>query len=165
MSSTIYISRKLFSLRDTIFITDELGVTIYEAANENILNPLTAIVTKNQNYLAKINRKLFSLPYTWEIKTADSSYMIKRKIFSLNRQLTVFNGKYNGAKISGNLIDNKFEITLGDISVAKIKSNIASPVDRSIVEIFDKSDEEFTAIAMVILIKSKTEDRRVINKI
>ncbi|XOV77968.1 MAG: hypothetical protein ACFHVJ_13565 [Aestuariibacter sp.] len=160
MPTNLVISNKLLSLRGRMEITDENGILLYDAVGELALFSPTWRITKGQEQVASVKRKTFSFAPTYFVKSKLGDFVIKRKVFSLSRRYHILGGPFNGAVISGNLLDLKFNINHGTQTLARASGNVLSLRDRHNIEVTSTQPEAelMTVIAMVTLNLDKKSD-------
>lgn len=90
---------------------------------------------------------------TWIVGGTLGDFVIKRKLLAWARKYYVKGGIYDGAIISGNLWDLKFEICTNARVIAQAKGKILTLRDRHNVELLIDSDQNelFVVISMIVL--------------
>lgn len=153
MTTNLVISNKLLSLRGRMQITDSSDHLLYEAKGEFALLSPTWRINKGVKQVATIRKKILSIAPTWCVDGNLGTFIIKRKLLSFKRKYNVIGGPFDGALISGNTWDWKFEINHGNESVAKASGKILTMSDRHNIEVIKGGNEAelITVIAMVTL--------------
>jgi uncharacterized protein YxjI len=162
MPKILSIANTLLSVRGRMQITDERGSSIYEAKGELALLSPTWRISRSEQEVATVRRKILSWPPTWMVHCGLDDFLIKRKLLSWTRQYYARGGPYDGALIKGSLWDMSFEVLHGVNTVAVATAKILSLRDRHNIEIFGKEerDELFVVVAMVVLHLDRREARR-----
>ena len=153
MSNFLSVSNKLLSLRGNIRITDENVHLAFEARGEFAFFSATWRIFQDDLQVATIRRKIFSIRPTWEISGTLGEFLVKRKIFSFYRRMYVDGGPYEGATISGSLLDLGFLIEKEGLELAKASGKILTISDRHNIELLSQNAQDilFTVIGMVVV--------------
>jgi len=159
MSRVLSIANKLLSLRGRMEIADEQGAPAYEAQGEFALFSPTWRISRNDQEVATVRRKIFAWVPTWVIECGAESFLIKRKLLSWTRQYHAVGGTYDGAVVKGNIWDLSFRVSRASATLATASGKILTLRDRHNVEIFGEG-ELFVVIAMVVLQLDRRDARR-----
>jgi uncharacterized protein YxjI len=158
MTRILSIANKLLSLRGRMEIADEQGAPAYEARGEFALLVPIWRISRNEQEVATVRRKIFAWAPTWIIQCGPESFLIQRKLLSWTRQYHAVGGSYDGAVVKGNIWALSFRVARGPATLATASGKILTLRDRHNVEIFGEG-ELFVVIAMVVLHIDRREAR------
>ena len=157
MSRTLCVSRKWLSFKGEIRFTDEAGEPAYNATGEFAAMRPTWTFTRAGEVVARLRKKPGSWWLTWEVEGEAGVFEVQRKMWSWSRQYTVVGGGQDGARISGNFFDLKFEMRHGSRLLARSGGDLLTLQDRHLVEVLD-GDELFVVIAMLVILLDRAQD-------
>lgn len=159
-SRTLHIARKLLSLWGKFHITDGAGTVLYECTSKWAwFNPPWTL-TRDGKEVAVFKRKLWAFASTWNVETEDNSFTLRSKLWTFRRQISVQGGAFDGAVLTGNLFDMKFELTWHGQVLAKAHGKVLSFRARHDIVLLESAPqvELFTAILMANLLVEKGEE-------
>jgi len=151
MPRVLSFTNRLLSLRGRVDITDAQGVTAYEAVGKLALFSQTWRVTRDQQELARVRRRLLSWLPTWDVRCGNDAFRIRRRFWSWTRRYWVDDGPYLGAEVQGNFIDRNFTVSWAGQTLARASGRILTLRDRHVVEVLDDANELFVVVAMLVL--------------
>ena len=157
MSRTLCVSRKWFSLKGEVRFTDEAGELDYHATGEFAAMRPTWTITRAGEVVARLRKKPGSWWLTWEVEGEAGDFQIQRKMWSWTRQYTVVGGVADGASISGNSLDLRFQVRQGSQLLARSGGELLSLRDRHLVDVLG-GDELFVVIAMLVILLDRAQD-------
>lgn len=162
MGKILTIRNKLFSLRGQMDINDEHEQSLFTAKGEfSFFFSPTWRVFRENNELATIKKRRFSIRPTYDVTSIFGSYSVKRKLLSWTRQYYVVDGMYHGATAKGNFFDLAFTIQFGGTEIATANEKLISLRDTHVIIV--NRDEEpdvlFTSVLMVIMQLDKSDDK------
>lgn len=149
------------SFRDKFRITDADGTVLYECAAQWSWFNRIWVLSRQGKEVAVLTRKLWALVQTWDVKTEDDHFRLRGKLWSLRRQINVQGGRFDGASLTGNFFDRKFELSLLGRVLARASGNVLTIRSSHDIELFDDSPqvELLTAILMSTLLIEKRQER------
>lgn len=159
---TLHIARKLISLLGKIQITDDADTVLYEGKGRwGWLRKPWSIAQDGQQ-VAVLTRKLWSFAPVWQVDGIDTSYLLRGKLWSWRRQVTVVGGQFDGAVLKGNFLDMNFTLTHHGQVLARAQSELLTIRTRHSIVLLDASPEveRLTAILMIHLLVEKSEERK-----
>lgn len=156
MTRVLSVSKKFFSIKGEIHVTDEAGKPAYHAAGEFALLPAWTI-TRNGDVVARVRRKPWSWCLTWEVDGEIGAFQVRRKTWAWTRQYTAIGGALDGALITGNFSGMKFEVRHGSQVLAKASGEFFSLADRHNVEVLGEH-ELFVVIAMLVILVDRSNE-------
>lgn len=160
---TLHIARKLLSLLGKIEITDDAGTILYESrARWGWLSQPWSI-TQDGHEVATVTRKLWSFTPIWHVATPEEQFILRGKLWSWRRQITVVGGRFDGVVLRGSLLDMDFELARHDGQpIARAQAKMLTLRTRHSIELLDSSPpaELLTAILMTHLVAQKGEDKK-----
>ena len=159
---TLHIARKLLSLLGKIQITDDAGNVLYESrARWGWLSQPWSI-TQDGREVATVTRKLWSFTPIWNVSTSEENFILRGKLWSWRRQITVVGGRFDGALLRGSLLDMDFELARHGQVIARAQAKMLTLRTRHSIDLLDKTPqaELLTAILMTHLVAQKSEDNR-----
>ncbi|MEK8051237.1 hypothetical protein AACH10_13385 [Ideonella sp. DXS22W] len=159
MPRQLSIANKLLSLRGRMEIADGQGNQAYEARGEFSLLSPTWRITGEGREVAQVRRKIFAWVPTWVVCGELGEFKVKRKLLSWTRQYYAVGGELDGAIIKGNLFDLRFEVQLGEETIARATGRILTLRGRHNIEVIGQP-ELFVVIAMVILHLDRRYERQ-----
>lgn len=157
---TLHIARKLLSLLGKIQITDEAGNVLYESrARWGWLSQPWSI-TQDGREVATVTRKLWSFTPIWNVSTSEENFILRGKLWSWRRQITVVGGRFDGAMLRGSLLDMDFELARHGQVIARAQAKVMTLRTRHSIDLLDTTPqaELLTAILMTNLLAQKGED-------
>lgn len=157
---TLLIARKLLSLLGKIEITDDAGNVLYESrARWGWLSQPWSI-TQDGREVATVTRKLWSFTSIWNVSTSEENFILRGKLWSWRRQITVVGGRFDGALLRGSLLDMDFELARHDQVIARAQAKVMTLRTRHSIDLLDTTPqaELLTAILMTNLLAQKGED-------
>lgn len=157
---TLHIARKLLSLLGKIEITDDAGNVLYESrARWGWLSQPWSI-TQDGREVATVTRKLWSFTPIWNVSTSEENFILRGKLWSWRRQITVVGGRFDGAMLRGSLLDMDFELALHGQVIARAQAKVMTLRTRHSIDLLDTTPqaELLTAILMTNLLAQKGED-------
>lgn len=162
---TLHIARKLVSLLGNIQITDDTDTVLYQAKGKWGWLRKPWRITQGEQEVAVLARKLWSFAPVWEVDGRNASYpsyLLRGKLWSWRRQVTVVGGPFDGAVLKGSLFDMNFELTLHGQVLARAQSELLTIRTRHSIVLLDTSPavERLTAILMFHLLVEKGEERK-----
>lgn len=162
MTTSLVITNKLLSIKGKINVTDISDQLLYEAEGEFSISSPTWRISDRIKQVASARKKVLSFSPTWEIKSDAGDFMIKGATFAFNRTYKVVGGPFDGAKISGNVWDTKFNISNRSQIIAKAAGKTFTLRDRHSIEVIEaNSDAELlTVVTMVVLLLEKKSERQ-----
>lgn len=149
------------SFREKFRISDADGTVLYECAAQWSWFNRIWVLTREGKEVAVLTRKLWTLVETWDVKTDDDRFRLRGKLWSLRRRINVQGGRFDGAALTGNFFDLKFELSfLGQI-LARASGKVLTIRSSHDIELFDDSPqvELLTAILMSTLLIEKRQER------
>ncbi|WP_308923011.1 hypothetical protein [Janthinobacterium sp. J1-1] len=159
---TLHIARKLMSLLGKIQITDDAGNVLYESrARWGWLSQPWSI-TQDGREVAAVTRKLWSFTPIWNVSTNEENFILRGKLWSWRRQITVVGGRFDGAMLRGSLLDMDFELARHGQVIARAQAKVMTLRTRHSIDLLDTTPqaELLTAILMTHLLAQKREDNR-----
>lgn len=159
---TLHIASKLLSLLGKTQITDDAGNVLYESRARWGWLTKPWSITRDGQEVATVTRKLWSFTPIWEVHTRDEQFMLRDKLWSWRRHITVVGGRYDGAVLRGSLLDMDFELTLHGQVIARAQAKVLTLRTRHSIDLLDTTPqaELLTAILMTSLVAQKREDRQ-----
>lgn len=162
---TLHIARKLVSLLGNIQITDDADTVLYEAKGKWGWLRKPWRITQGEQEVAVLARKLWSFAPVWEVDGRNASYpsyLLRGKLWSWRRQVTVVGGPFDGAVLKGSLFDMHFELTFHGQVLAQAQSELLTIRTRHSIVLLDASPEveRLAAILMIHLLVEKGEERK-----
>lgn len=157
---TLHIARKLLSLLGKIEITGDAGNVLYESrARWGWLSQPWSI-TQDGREVATVTRKLWSFTPIWNVSTSEENFILRGKLWSWRRQITVVGGRFDGALLRGSLLDMDFELARHGQVIARAQAKIMTLRTRHSIDLLDTTPqaELLTAILMTNLLAQKGED-------
>ena len=157
---TLHIARKLLSLLGKIEITDDAGTILYESrARWGWLSQPWSI-TQDGHEVATVTRKLWSFTPIWNVSTSEENFILRGKLWSWRRQITVVGGRFDGALLSGSLLDMDFELARHGQGIARAQAKVITLRTRHSIDLLDTTPqaELLTAILMTHLLAQKGEE-------
>ena len=157
---TLHIASKLLSLLGKIQVTDDAGTVLYESrARWGWLSKPWSI-TQDGLEVATVTRKLYSFAPVWNVRTRDGDFILRDKLWSWRRQITVVGGRFDGAVLRGSLLDMDFDLALHGQVIARAQAKVLTLRTRHSIELLDTTPqtELLTAILMTNLLAQKRED-------
>ena len=161
-TKTLHIASKLMSLLGKIQITDDAGKVLYESrARWGWLSKPWSI-TQDGLEVASITRKLYSFAPVWNVRTRDGDFILRGKLWSWRRHITVVGGRFDGAVLRGSLLDMDFELALHGQVIARAQAKVLTLRTRHSIALLDTTPqaELLTAILMTNLLAQKREDNK-----
>jgi uncharacterized protein YxjI len=160
MSRILSVANKLLSLRGAIEITDERGDLAYRAAGSFSLLSPTWRIYRGDVEVGSVRKKIFTFAPTWELHGELGAFKIKRKILSFVRRYYAVGGAADGAVVSGNFLDLRFDVSHSGQTLAKARGRLLTIRDRHEVEVIGEP-ELFVVFAMLVLqIDRRTRKRK-----
>lgn len=159
---TLHIARKLLSLLGKIEITDDAGNVLYESrARWGWLSQPWSIAQDGRE-VATVTRKLWSFTPIWNVSTNEENFILRGKLWSWRRQITVVGGRFDGALLRGSLLDMDFELSRHGQVIARAQAKMLTLRTRHSIDLLDTTPqaELLTAILMTHLVAQKSEDNR-----
>lgn len=157
---TLHIASRLMSLLGKIQITDDGGTVLYESRGQWgwLSKPWT--ITQDGLDVATITRKLYSFTPVWNVRTRDGDFILRGKLWSWRRQITVVGGRFDGAVLRGNLLDMDFELARHGKVIARAQAEVLTLRTRHSIVLLDTTPqaELLKAILMTNLLAQKRED-------
>lgn len=157
---TLHIASRLMSLLGKIQITDDGGKVLYESRARWgwLSKPWT--ITQDGLDVATITRKLYAFAPVWNVRTRDEQFMLRDKLWSWRRQITVVGGRRDGAVLRGNLLDMDFELARHGKVIARAQAEVLTLRTRHSIVLLDTTPqaELLKAILMTNLLAQKRED-------
>ena len=159
---TLHIASKLMSLLGKIAITDDAGNVLYESRARWGWLTQPWSITQDGQEVATITRKLWSFTPIWNVHTRDGDFILRDKLWSWRRQITVVGGRFDGAVLRGSLLDMNFELTLHGQAIARAQAKMLTLRSRHSIDLLDTTPqaELLTAILMTNLLAQKREDNK-----
>ncbi|UIF89455.1 hypothetical protein [Cupriavidus sp. UYPR2.512] len=158
MSRVLSVANKLLSIRGGIDITDGDGNLAYRGKGQFAAFSPTWRVYRGDNQVGTIRRRIFALVPTWDIAGELGGFMIKRKWFSFTRKYYAVGGPADGATVTGNLWDLKFQVARAGQTLAKARGRLLTMRDRHDVEVFHQP-ELFVVFAVLVLQMDRRDER------
>ena len=117
---------------------------------------------QGEEVIATLRQKLLSLRPCWQLLLDGQRFCINGKLLSLRRQYTVAGGPFDGALISGSLLDRSFRIEHNGVLLADARVRWISLVDAQQVSVHsdDPAVERFVALAMLVVQLARQRERR-----
>lgn len=159
MSRVLSVANKLLSVRGTIDITDGDGNLTYRGKGQLAAFSPTWRVYRGDNQVGTIRRRIFSLVPTWEIAGELGGFRIKRRWFSFTRKYYTVGGPADGATVTGNLWDLRFQVARAGQTLAQAKGRLLTMRDRHDVEVLCQP-ELFIVFAVLVLQMDRRDERR-----
>jgi len=159
MSTILSVTNQLFSLQGGINITDEQGALAYRAEGSFSLFSPTWRIYRGDNLVGSIRKRIFALFSTWDIQGELGAFKIKRTLFSFRRQYYAVGGPVDGAIVTGNLFDLRFNVSHAGDTLAKAGGRLLTIRDRHDVEILG-DQELFVVFAMVVLQLDRRDEKQ-----
>ena len=156
---TLFTSKKVFSLRHHIDITDENENVVYTSESEVLsLHDKTDITAADGRHIAHIEKKLISL-HERHFVTMESGieFTISSEIFHVIKDIINIEGL--GWQLRGNIIGLNFELyDENEEIVATISQKLISLHDKYSIDIYQPAEEEI-AIAILITLQHMITER------
>ena len=144
----LYIREKLFSALGKLTISDSAGQVAYVCASSWNWIGESWVLERGDMHIASSRRKLWHLRPTWQVETPDGSLILRRKVLSLRRRVSVQGGPYDGAELTGNFFDQSFVLTYHGQVLARAAGKILSLRDCHVIEVLDPDAELLVVILM-----------------
>ena len=159
MSRVLSVANKLLSIRGAIDITDGDGNLAYHGKGQFAALSPTWRIYRGDNQVGSIRRRIFSWIPTWDIAGELGAFKIKRKRFAFTRQYYAVGGPADGATVTGNLWDLKFQVECAGHTLAKARGRLLTMRDRHDVEVYGQP-ELFVVFALLVLQMERRDERR-----
>lgn len=162
MSRQLILANALFSLRGRVVIRDGAQQPRYEARGELALLSPTWRLLQGGQVLATLRRRLLSLRPRWEVVQGSARYRICGRLLSWRRHYTVQGGAFDGAQITGSLLDHSFRIEHHGTLLADARVRWLSLADAQQVQVHadDDASEQFVALALLVVQLARKEERQ-----
>lgn len=158
MSRVLSVANKLLSLRGAVEITDGYGKMAYRGKGEFALLSPTWRVFRGDTPVGSVRRRVLSWRPTWDIKGELGDFRIMRKLLSFRRRYYTVGGPVDGATVTGNFLDLRYEVSRAGKSLAKARGRILTLRDRHEVEVLDEP-ELFVIFAMLVVQMDRAHER------
>lgn len=162
MPRQLILSNALFSLRGRVAITDGKQQPRFDARGEfAVFSPLWRMY-QGQELVGTVRRKLLSVRPHWDIGLGEQRFALHGQLLSWRRHYTVVGGHWDGAQITGSLIDRSFQIEHHGRLLADARVRWLSLVDAQQVQVHtdDLASEQFVALAMLVVQLARNSERR-----
>lgn len=161
MPRQLILSPALLSLRGRVAITDGAQQPRYEARGEFALLIPTWRLYRGQALVGTLQRQWLSLRPRWRLQLGNESFDLVGRLLSLRRHYTVHGGRFDGAQVSGSLLDHSFRIEHGGVVLADARVRWLSLVDAQQVQVHadDDASEQFVALALLVVHLARERER------
>ena len=162
MPRQLILSNALFSLRGRVHISDGAQQPRYEARGELALFSPTWQLQQGDTVVASVRRRVLSLRPHWQVQMGAMRFAMVGRLLSWRRHYRVVGGRFDGATITGSLIDHSFVIQHNGVVLADAKVRWLSLVDAQQVRVHadDDDSEAFVALAMLVVQLARNSERR-----
>ncbi len=166
MARTLSIEQKPFKLEEPLHIVGADGGPVYEAVWRRGLFAPTCIISKTGMELARVKKQPFARTSTWCVVAGGLTCQLHRKVLAFACEVLVFGGRFDDSELNGSMLDYSFQLTRGDVVLARAVPKELTPSDRRAVEVLEDSDdaELFTAILIANLLAQRSEEDRRANR-
>ena len=144
----LHITEKLLSMLGKLVIADDSGQVLYECDSDWTWPGESWVLTRAAIPVASSRRKIFALRPTWHVATPDGPLVLRRHPWSWHRRVSVQGGPYDGAELTGNLLDLTFALTHHGRVLARARGKLLSLRDRHDIDVLDPGAELLTVILM-----------------
>lgn len=144
----LYIREKLFSALGKLTISNSADQLEYECATSWNWIGEGWLLKRGSIDIASSQRKLRTLRPTWHVETPEGTLILRRKVLSLRRQVSVHGGPYDGAELTGSLFDQSFVLTYQGRVLARAAGKLFSVRDCHVIEVVEPAAELLAVILM-----------------
>lgn len=162
MPRQLILANALFSLRGRVAISDGAQQPRFAARGEFALFSPTWRLYQGDVLVGSLRRKLLSLRPHWDICLGQERFALRGPLLSWRRHYQVVGGRWDGAQVTGSLLDRSFRIEQHGQLLADAKVRWLSLVDAQQVQLHaeDDASEQFVVMAMLAVQLARQVERR-----
>lgn len=162
MARQLILANAVLSLRGRVHIRDGAQQPRYEARGEFALVSPTWRLWRGEHQVGTVRRLVWRLRPHWVLELHRQRFAVVGKLLSWRRHYRVQGGRFDGATVTGSLIDRSFVIEHNGTVLADAKVRWLSLVDAQQVQVHADDDhcEDFVALAMLLVQLARNSERR-----